>query len=143
MPLSVNPGLSGKEYARWHGKWIFRFTLQVPEGYLPLRKYAEAKGLTPGWSWQSEKRRASCPKNPHRLYIHCNEVNAAIAAAKSWKNPCRRAAGSFVTNARLSQEKSGLALFLPQDEYALSPTLDYMQPATNVFSCFFIRGFVR
>jgi hypothetical protein len=110
-----------------------RLRWQVPEGYLSLKKYAEAKGLTTGIVL-GRVRSGELPalKIRNRLYIHFSEGKRCHRCGEklieSLQDSRRLVCDDCKAKAR---KKAGWRAFYRRKNMPLSPTLDYLRKPSN------------
>jgi hypothetical protein len=106
---------------------------EAPEGYLPLRKYAEARGLTTGVVL-GRVRSGELPalKIRNRLYIHFNEGKRCHRCGEKLEDSLQESRRLVCDQCKAkARKKAGWRSFYRRMNLPLSPTLDYMRKPTN------------
>ncbi|MBN1189878.1 MAG: hypothetical protein JXA46_09005 [Dehalococcoidales bacterium] len=114
---------SGLDRLRW----------EVPEGYLPLRKYAEARGLTPGIVL-GRVRSGEIPalKIRNRLYIHFSEGKRCHRCGKKLDESLQESRRLVCDECKArARKKAGWRSFYRRMNMPLGPTLNYVKKASD------------
>jgi len=120
-----------RQLAEEHGFSALRW--QVPEGYLPLRKYAQEKGL-PVSVVLGRVRSKALPalKIRNRLYLHtdaCKRCQRCGIELPSEQQESRRLVCDECK--QKARKKAGWRAFYRRMNMPLSPTLEYMRKPSN------------
>lgn len=114
-------------------KGYSRLRWEVPEGYLPLRKYAEARGLTTGVVL-GRVRSGELPalKIRNRLYIHFNEGKRCHRCGEKLSDALQESRRLVCDECKAkARKKAAWRSFYRRMKMPLSPTLDYMRKPSN------------
>jgi hypothetical protein len=106
---------------------------QVPEGYLALRKYAEARGLTTGVVL-GRVRSGELPalKIRNRLYIHFSEGKRCHRCGEKLDESLQESRRLVCDECKVkARKKAGWRSFYRRMNMPLSPTLNYMNKPSN------------
>jgi hypothetical protein len=112
---------------------LARLRWQVPDGYLPLRKYAEAKGLTAGVV-MGRVRSGEIPalKIRNRLYIHFSEGKRCHRCGQKLDESLQESRRLVCDECKVkARKKAGWRSFYRRMNMPLSPTLDYVKKSSN------------
>ncbi len=110
-----------------------RLRWQVPDGYLPLRKYAELKGLTAGVVL-GRVRSGEIPalKIRNRLYIHFSEGKRCHRCGEKLEESLQESRRLVCDKCKVkARKKAGWRSFYRRMNMPLSPTLDYVKKSSN------------
>ncbi len=106
---------------------------QVPEGYLPLRKYAEQKGLSASVILgRVRSGEIASLKIRNRLYIHQSEGKRCHRCGEKLVDSLQDTRRLVCDECKVkAKKKAGWRSFYRRMNMPLSPTLDYMRKPSN------------
>jgi hypothetical protein len=110
-----------------------RLRWQVPEGYLPIKKYAEGKGLTSSIVL-GRIRSGDLPalKIRNRLYIHIGEGKHCHRCGEMLNESLQESRRVVCDNCKKkARKRAGWRSFYRRMNMPLGPTLEYMKKHSN------------